>query len=113
MIVVPHDIGHRAALMGLTGPAALGSLSDPIPEAEHARAFLLDAADLLAEPDPGPTRWLLEGLIVDQALAAAVGRWKTTKSFAMLEAAASSATGTPAFGSVPVPEPGPVVLSST
>ena len=71
--------------------------------------YLIDAAELLAEPDPGPTAWLVEGLIVDQALTAGVGRWKTTKSWAMLEVAVSIATGTPAFGQAAIPEAGPVV----
>ena len=38
-------------------------------EAAHS-SWLLDAADLLAEPDPGPTPWLVDGLIVDQAIVA-------------------------------------------
>jgi hypothetical protein len=71
--------------------------------------YLIDAADLLAEPDPGPTPWLVDGLVVDQALTAVVGSWKTTKSWAMLEAAVSIATGTPAFGQAAIPEAGPVV----
>ena len=71
--------------------------------------WLLDAAALLSEPDPGPTPWLVEGLIVDQALAAVVGKWKTTKSWGMLDIALSIATGTAAFGAAHVPEPGPVV----
>lgn len=75
----------------------------PLPE------WLIDAADLLAEPDPGPTPWLVEGLIVDQALTAVVGKWKTTKSWGMLEIAVSIATGAPAFGAHQVTEPGPVV----
>jgi hypothetical protein len=71
--------------------------------------WLIDAADLLGEPDPGPTPWLVEGLIVDQALTAGVGKWKTTKSWAMLEIGVSIATGTPAFGQAAIPEAGPVV----
>ncbi|MFN8224749.1 MAG: AAA family ATPase [Gaiellales bacterium] len=71
--------------------------------------WLVDAADLLAEPDPGPTPWLVEGLVVDRSLAAIVGRWKTTKSWAMLELGVSIATGVAAFGTAAVPEPGPVV----
>jgi RecA-family ATPase len=72
--------------------------------------YLIDAADLLAKPDPGPTRWLIEGLMVDQALIAAVGRWKTTKSYGMLEMSISVNTGFLAFGSLAIPEPGPVVF---
>ena len=71
--------------------------------------WVIDGGALLAEPDPGPTPWLVDGLIVDQALAAVVGKWKTTKSWGMLDVAVSIATGTPAFGTAAVPEPGPVV----
>lgn len=71
--------------------------------------WLLDGAALLGEPDPGPTPWLVTGLVVEQALTAVVGRWKTTKSWAMLELALSIATGTRAFGVVEIPEAGPVV----
>ena len=60
--------------------------------------WTIDAADLLAEPDPGPTPWLVEGLMVDQAIVACVGRWKTTKSYGMLDLEISIATGRPAFG---------------
>jgi RecA-family ATPase len=69
----------------------------------------IDAADLLSEPDPGLTPWLVENLIVDGALVACAGRWKTTKSYAMLHIAVSIATGRPAFGALPIPNPGPVV----
>ena len=71
--------------------------------------WLIDAADLLAEPDPGPTRWLVEGLIVDRAITALVGRWKTTKTYAGLDTGISIGTGLPAFGTAAIPEPGPVV----
>lgn len=73
-------------------------------------SWLIDAADLLAEPDPGPTPWLVDGLIVDQALVAAVGRWKTTKSYGFLDVSISIATGRPAFGTFAIPNPGPVVF---
>jgi hypothetical protein len=71
--------------------------------------WLVDAGELLDEPDPGPTRFLVDGLIVDQAIAPAVGRWKTTKSWAMLEIGVAVGTGTPAFGTLEIPEPGPVI----
>jgi hypothetical protein len=73
-------------------------------------SWLIDAADLLAQPDPGPTPWLVEDLIVDQALIAAVGRWKTTKSYGMLDLCIAIATGRPAFGALTIPNPGPVVF---
>lgn len=74
------------------------------------RQWTIDAADLLAEPDPGPTPWLVENLIVEQALIAAVGRWKTTKSYALLDVCVSVATGRPAFGALAIPKAGPVVF---
>jgi hypothetical protein len=72
--------------------------------------WYVDAADLLAEPDPGPTPWLVEGLIVDQAIVAAVGRWKTTKSYALLDLSIAIATGRRAFGRFEIPTAGPVVF---
>jgi hypothetical protein len=73
-------------------------------------AWLTDAADLLAEPDPGPTRYLVHHLIVEKAIVAAVGRWKTTKSYGMLDICIAVATGRPAFGTLAIPEPGPVLF---
>lgn len=86
----------------LTTPAANGAEPD-----EH---WLIDAADLLAEPDPGPTPWLVQDLIVDQALIACVGRWKTTKSYGLLDLCISIATGEPAFGQYKIPQPGTVIF---
>jgi AAA domain len=77
---------------------------------ENPRPWLLDAADLLAEPDPGPTQWLVEDLIVDKAVVAVVGRWKTTKSYGLLHTCIAVATGQPAFGAFEIPAPGPVVF---
>jgi hypothetical protein len=72
--------------------------------------WLERASDLLAQPDPGPVEYLVDDLIVEGALTAAVGRWKTTKSYAMLELAISIASGEPAFGQLAIPKPGPVVF---
>lgn len=85
-------------------------LNGSSPDASVIDDWLIDAADLLAEPDPGPTPWLVEDLIVDQALLAAVGQWKTTKSYGLLDVAISIVTGRPAFGQLEIPEPGPVVF---
>lgn len=73
-------------------------------------SWLTDAADLLAEPDPGLTPWLVKNLIVDGALVAAVGRWKTTKSYGLLDICVAIATGRPAFGALAIPKPGPVLF---
>jgi AAA domain len=72
--------------------------------------WLLDAAELLDRGDPGPTPWLVENLIVDRALTAVVGRWKTTKSYGVLDVCISIATGRPAFERFAIAEPGPVVF---
>jgi AAA domain len=72
--------------------------------------WLLDAAELLGRGDPGPTPWLVENLIVDRALTAVVGRWKTTKSYGVLDMCIAIATGRDAFGVFSVPVPGPVVF---
>jgi AAA domain len=74
----------------------------PTVDVEEVKPWFVDAADLLAEPDPGPTPWLIENLIVDQALVACVGRWKTTKSYGLLDLCISVATGRPAFGALKV-----------
>lgn len=84
--------------------AMVGAIYDP-----GGHSWLVRGSDLLAEPDPGPTPWLVENLIVSRALVAMVGRWKTTKSYAALELLVSIATGTPAFGSLVIPTPGPVI----
>jgi hypothetical protein len=60
--------------------------------------FLESAAALLAEPDPGPTPFVVEGLIVDCAIAAEQGAPKVGKTWAGLELAVSIVTGLPAFG---------------
>jgi RecA-family ATPase len=72
--------------------------------------WLIDAPDLLAEPDPGPTPFLVDELIVAQALVAAVGRWKTTKTFGILYIALCIVAGIPVFDELDV-EQGPVLFA--
>jgi hypothetical protein len=71
--------------------------------------WLENGAALLSEPDPGPTPFLVKGLVVDPSILAVVGREKVGKTWAVLELAVSVATGLPAFGRIPVRR-GPVVL---
>jgi hypothetical protein len=85
-------------------------LEQSYPPPGRGHSWLVNAADLLAEPDPGPTPWLIDKLIVDKALVAAVGRWKTTKSYGLLDMCISIVSGRPAFGTLDVPNPGPVVF---
>lgn len=79
-------------------------------EGDLQPAWLERASDLLAEPDPGPTPWLIDELIVDQAIVAIVGKWKTTKTYALLDAAISVVTGTPFLQRHEVANPGPVIV---
>lgn len=72
--------------------------------------WLKQGSDLLASGDPGDTPWLVEQLIVDQAIGFLVGRWKVGKTWALLELAISIVTGRRAFGTFAVADPGPVVL---
>jgi AAA domain len=71
--------------------------------------FLESAAALLAEPDPGPTPYVVEGLIVEKAIAAVQGPPKVGKTWTVLEIATSIATGLPAFGQFATLH-GPVVI---
>jgi AAA domain len=73
-------------------------------------AWLERASDLLAEPDPGPTPYLVEDLIVDGAIAAILAAWKATKTWLILELSIAITTGRPALGRLPVPKSGPVIL---
>lgn len=75
-----------------------------------AKPWLERASDLLAEPDPGPTPYLVEELIVDQAIAAIVGSWKVAKTYAILECGRAIVTGGDAFDGYHVPRPGPVIV---
>lgn len=72
--------------------------------------WLERASDLLAEPDPGPTEWLVQDVAVDQSLIATVGRWKTTKTYWNLDMAISVTTGLPLLNRLQVATPGTVVL---
>ena len=67
------------------------------------------ASELLREPDPGPTPWLITDVYVDQALGAIVGPWKVTKTYATLDMTISITTGEPFLGRE-IPDAGPVVL---
>jgi hypothetical protein len=77
--------------------------------AAHAHIFER-ASDLLKRPHPGPTPFLIEELIVAQAVACVLGLWKVGKTWSLLEFAVCVVSGEPAFGRYAVPQPGPVVL---
>src|SRR3954452_22853160 len=68
------------------------------------------AADLLAEPDPGATPFLVEELFVEGAIVACVGSPKNGKTWTLLDIAIAVASGEPALGRFAVPTPGPVLL---
>jgi hypothetical protein len=73
-------------------------------------AWLERASDLLNEPDPGPTPFLVDRLIVEAAILALVGSWKVAKTWVMLELTLAVVTGRDAFDAYAVAEPGPVIL---
>jgi AAA domain len=68
------------------------------------------AADLLAEPDPGPTPMLVSDLLAENAIAAIVGAPKAGKTWLSLEIAVSVVTGQPVLGRYTVPSAGPVLV---
>jgi hypothetical protein len=80
------------------------------PRSAGEERWLERASDLLAEPDPGPTPFLVERLIVEQAILAIVGSWKVAKTWVLLELAVAIVTGREAFGTYAVENPGPVIL---
>jgi hypothetical protein len=65
--------------------------------------WLENAADLLAEPDPGPTPFLVDELLVDGCVGAVQGAPKSGKTWLILELAVAIVTGRPAFGRFKVP----------
>jgi len=73
-------------------------------------SWLERASLLLAEPDPGPTPFLVDELIVEQSILALVGSWKVAKTWTLLELAVAIVTGRDAFDAYEVAEPGPVIL---
>ena len=85
-------------------------MNSPEHEIPFAPPWFESAADLLVEPDPGDTPYLVESLIVDGAVAQLVGPPKKGKTYVLLDLAISVATGMPALGRFAVGDPGPVLL---
>lgn len=71
--------------------------------------WLESGRDLLLEPDPGPTPFAVDQLLVDRAVAMIVGPPKVGKTWTVLELAVAIATGRQAFGTLEV-EQGPVIV---
>jgi hypothetical protein len=88
-----------------TGEAAASPMivTEPI-------SWLERASDLLAEPDPGPTPFLVDELIGDQSIAALYGPAKASKTWLVLELSCATVTGRPALGYFKIPKPGPVIV---
>lgn len=72
--------------------------------------WLESAATLLAEPDPGPTPFLVDQVLVEDVIAAIQGRHKVGKTWLVLELSLAIVTGRPAFDRYEVARPGPVIL---
>jgi RecA-family ATPase len=77
---------------------------------DQLEPWLEPASDLLNEPDPGPTPFLVADLLVAKAIGVIGGQWKAWKTWLELELAIAIVTGRDAFGRFPVPDPGPVIL---
>ena len=88
----------------------LQNASDAVAHDPLSQSWLERTSDLLLEPDPGPTPFLVDELAVEQAILAMVGSWKVGKTYCMLELGVSIVTGRDAFGRYAIPAAGPVVL---
>ena len=85
-----------------------GRMPDPLLAGDER--WFESAADLMAEPDPGETPFLVQELIVDGSVAQLVGPPKKGKTYVLLDVAIAIATGTKALGRFPVPDRGPVLI---
>jgi hypothetical protein len=84
-------------------------LADVAPVDRSKEDWLGSAADLLSRPDPGPTPFIVEELLVEKAIAALVGSQKRGKTWLLIDLGLAIATGQPMFGSLEVKQ-GPVLL---
>ena len=67
-----------------------------IPFCEHP--FFESAAKLLSEPDPGPTPFLVDELIVERMIAVLVAQAKRWKTWTLLDLGIAIVTGEKALG---------------
>jgi len=112
------ELRAEVARMILEAVEAVQNGRVDLPRAEYERRveaaaglgpWLERASDLLLEPDPGPTTFLVADLVVEAAILALVGTWKVAKSWTLLELAVAIVTGRKAFERYAVAQ-GPVVL---
>gem|GEM_PF-2505108 len=104
------ELQEETTRRGCTGPARGERAARADPIERGSERWFESAADLLREPDPGPTPFLVKDLIVEAAVAAIQGPPKVSKSWVMLELAVSVVTGKPAFDRFRVERPGPVLV---
>jgi hypothetical protein len=89
-------------------------LADVAPAVDRDGGWLGSAASLLSQPDPGPTPFLVDRLIVEEAIAALVGSYKLGKTWLAIDTAISVASGRPLFGELEVAQgPAMVVLEES
>lgn len=91
-------------------PDSNGRTARPPMIVTEPTTWLERASDLLAEPDPGPTPFLVDKLIADKAICALFGLEKVGKTWLELELAVATVTGRPALGCFQIPDPGPVIV---
>lgn len=96
--------GDKAAAAVLLRSAA--ELSEPKPDA----SWLSPASELLAADSPGPTPFVVEGLLPESAIGVIQGAPKVGKTWLVLEFASAIVTGRPVFGRFAVSAPGPVLV---
>jgi hypothetical protein len=96
------EVDRQIQEIGADVGRLLSSNSDG-PGEQSLATWLERASDLLAEPDPGPTPFLVDELLVEACVGAVQGAPKTGKTWLILELAVSIASGRPAFDRFEIP----------
>ena len=120
-VVLTLDLVERIELLAAADATAsiAAPAGDPDPDTDEAPASTISvddaeggwfesAADLLAEPDPGPTPFLVDDLIVEAAIAAIVGSPKNGKTWSCSTSRSPLRPASPRSPASPSPiRPGP------
>jgi hypothetical protein len=76
---------------------------------EIPKGWARNAAKLLRQPDPGPTSFLVDELLVEESIFGIGGQWKVGKTWLALELILATTGARPAFGRYRAQQPGPVL----
>jgi hypothetical protein len=88
---------------------ATSLIADAAPADATQEDWLGSAATLLSRADPGPTPFIIEGLLVEKAIGALVAPYKRGKTWLAIDLALAIATGQKVFGDLEVKQ-GKVLL---